>query len=267
MDIANINSSEFMENYKRRLDLLNIPIEEKNILLARCTKKCQKAYDKFWEQLVISELRYKCQLGIENSYIQDIYNENAKMRLELLKKNENPINQWIWLTIRPPEFVTFMEFKKQVDKMLTKKWLKTYLYVYEQTGVNEKELGKGKHLHILINRHNKKQSHAETEIRNTFKAWFDYDKPEAHHYFNYMNIHENFIKIKIANMLGNKESTSENNKYIKQHYDRLFRKKMYLKDFYKSEDFIIPDDIQFYNNSTSLPSEDAFDIYKDRVNS
>lgn len=244
-----------MEHYKRHLDLLDIHEDDKHILLKRFDNIQRKAIDEYTKKLIMENMRLKCSLNLDNSYIQDIYDENANMRLELLKKNENPINQWIWLTVRPPEFVTFMEFKKQVDKMITKKWLKTYLYVYEQTGMTDKEIGYGKHLHILINRHTKKQSHAETEIRNTFKAWFDYDKPEANHYFNYNNIHENFVKTKICYMLGNKETTKENNKDIKQHYDRLFRKKMYLKDYYKSEDFILPEDIQFYNNSTSLPSE------------
>ncbi|WP_445772308.1 hypothetical protein, partial [Rheinheimera sp.] len=116
-----------------------------------------------------------------------------------------------------------------------KLWIEGYLYVLEQRGENEIEIGKGFHTHILIklNGH-KKKSHIDRELKNQWKNILD---TENYHIFNikYIDNEEQLRKQKY--ILGTK---SEQSKHLKQEYDIIWRERNNLKKYYFL-DYIIED--------------------------
>ncbi len=70
-----------------------------------------------------------------------------------------------FVTVTPKSTVTFEEFKKKVEKSLTKKWIDEAWYVYEW-----RQFDRGLHLHMLIKfNKNKKPSEVHREFWSTFK--------------------------------------------------------------------------------------------------
>jgi hypothetical protein len=58
--------------------------------------------------------------------------------------------------------------------MMSKKWITNYLYVYEQRGGDEAELGKGFHFHCILEKpKSKAYSHMITELSNSANAVCD----------------------------------------------------------------------------------------------
>lgn len=232
--------------------------EDKQYVLQKRNKIIMKAYNKKLEQILLENFTLKCQLGTADAFLQDIYNENAILRKQLIEKTECEARPYIWLTIRPSN-ITFKEFEKVINKMMSKKWIKTYLYVYEQTGVTEQEIGKGFHFHGLIYKGTKRNQQCIDEFRNTLKHIIDLDSKYVNNFFNLNFIPIKYVKTKINYMLGHKQSSHENVKDIKQKYDRPFRDQYGIQQYYKSEDFEIPNDIQFYTDSKDIAYEDISD--------
>ena len=170
------------------------------------------------------------------------------------------MSPWIWLTLRP-EKILINDFKKLNTKLLSKKWITNYLYVYEQTGKTEEEIGKGLHCHYLIYKGVKKQSDCIREIQNTVKNYIDVYDQNSWRWCNIKFIPAKFKNTKINYMLGKKRNTPlHNDKEIKQYYDRVFRDQYGLEEYYKSEEFTIPENIELYNDLEAICDEDEDDI-------
>lgn len=152
-------------------------------------------------------------------------------RNSLGEKVENNINKpYIWLCVNPNSTYTFNEFKALVQKMVSKVWLKSYVYVYEQRGITEQEAGKGFHLHAIIKRpEDKKPSHCIRELSNTFKKCCDVSN---YHFFQTKFIDEDEYQRKLEYILGLKDSNEENQKDLKQNIDKYWRGKYLIKPFY-----------------------------------
>lgn len=102
----------------------------------------------------------------------------------------------------------------------------SYLYVYEQRGVHDLEIGKGFHFHMILKNTDKTFHRLLKETKNTFKsllgdtctsaididARYDRDMP-------------NTIKYLI-------ELKQDPAKHLKQQYDVKFREKYALKPYY-----------------------------------
>lgn len=187
------------------------------------------------------ELQTKARLKVRQGQYEELYRlkslqqpnniikEIQDVRLSLGEKLEKN-NPYIWLCVNPGPTVTFNDFKLLVNKMITKVWIKSYVYVYEQRGINEMEVGKGFHLHAIIKRpDDKKPSHCVRELSNTFKKCCD---TSNFHFFQTKFIDEDEYRRKLEYILGTKESTSENQKDLKQAMDKVFRGKYLLKPFY-----------------------------------
>lgn len=146
----------------------------------------------------------------------------------------------LFLTINPPPSMLLMDFQKTIEKTLStskgpKLWIEGYLYVLEQRGENDNEIGKGFHTHILIKlRGHKKKSHIDRELKNQWKKILD---TENYHIFNikYIDNEEQLRKQKY--ILGSK---SEESKHLKQKYDIIWRENNSLKKYYFL-DYIIED--------------------------
>lgn len=100
---------------------------------------------------------------------------------EIIDGKENPL--WWLITVNCDyNRVPFPAFKKAVEKMVTKKWIEEYYYVYEQRGEDtvDKPIGHGYHVHCLIKRNDSKTrgSEIEREIQNTASKVCDAKNPQ-----------------------------------------------------------------------------------------
>lgn len=137
---------------------------------------------------------------------------------------------YLWLTVNPSPETTFTTFRNLVGKMIQKKWIKSYVYVYEQRGISQDDLGKGFHLHAIIMKpEDKSPAHCIREISSTYKKVCDVSN---YHCFNTKWIgKEEYIR-KLEYILGQKESTSENNKALKQEMDKVWRQARNIDSYY-----------------------------------
>ena len=173
----------------------------------------------------------------ENKGIYELMVKNNEMRDELNKEKgiEKPSPAY-FLTIRPPPSITFAEFQKTVKNQFKKSSIKQYVYVYEQVGETLDEIGKGFHIHALIWRGDLKPSKLESGIDNTFKHIIDLDQVQKYRdkqaicpFYNLYRVYENDYQNRLQYILGKKDSPA---KQIKQQYDKPFRQKYGLQDFY-----------------------------------
>lgn len=140
------------------------------------------------------------------------------------------IYNYLWLTVNPTPETTFVDFQKYVQKAIAKKWLKSFVYVYEQRGTSQEDMGRGFHLHAIIKKpEDKAPAHCVRELNNTFKKCCD---TSNYHCFNTKWIGEEEYKRKLEYILGQKESTSENNKQLKQEMDKVWRQMRCIEPYY-----------------------------------
>lgn len=162
----------------------------------------------------------------------EIQKEIQEIRNSLGEKVDASAKPYIWLCVNPSQTLTLAEFKKMIDKMVTKKWLDTYVYVLEQRGMTEEELGKGFHLHAIIKRpDDKKPSHCVRELSNTFKKACDVSN---YHFFQTKFIDEAEKDRKMEYILGQKEYTEENRKDLKQIMDKVWRQRFNIQPYFFS---------------------------------
>nr|QNG40987.1 hypothetical protein [Pygoscelis antarcticus]QNG40989.1 hypothetical protein [Pygoscelis antarcticus]QNG40991.1 hypothetical protein [Pygoscelis antarcticus]QNG40994.1 hypothetical protein [Pygoscelis antarcticus]QNG40996.1 hypothetical protein [Pygoscelis antarcticus] len=133
----------------------------------------------------------------------------------------------LFITVNPPPTLSLNDFLNQISKTMTKNWIDSYLYVIEQRGENETDIGKGVHTHILLKlTKHKKQSEITREIKNTWKKVLDVDN---YHILNIKYIDDLEQKRKQNYILGTK---TESVKHLKQAYDIIYRKNNKLQKYY-----------------------------------
>lgn len=199
-----------------------------------------KIISKLIEQNIEMKLKLNKEMPDTNlyNYMKELYIENKGLRDELFKNEDakNPIHYF--LTMRPHPLITYEEFIRVVKDIFKKKWLKDYVYVIEQSGINEDECGNGFHLHAIIKRHDKRPSEFIREIKSTVSKLGDVDKGLLDIEGIYNN--ENGLRNRMNYILGSKKSNEVNNKELKQNMDIIFRQKKELKDYYFFGEFFSP---------------------------
>lgn len=89
---------------------------------------------------------------------------------EHMAKKQRNDSTHVFLTINPRPEVEFYQFRKVIDKLLSKVWMTDYLYSIEQRGtIQEDNLGKGMHMHILFRKNDKEPCKIIREVQNTCK--------------------------------------------------------------------------------------------------
>jgi len=166
----------------------------------------------------------------ENMRIQyRIYDEIEQRKInqlrELQKKRIEIEKPYYFLTVNPNEKIILKDFIKVIDKAMAKKWIDYYIYVLEQRGENEEEIGKGFHTHIIFNK-GIKHCKVVTEMSNSFKKMCDVSN---FHFFNLKAIGEEEKKRKIEYITGIK---ADDAKHLKQEMDVIWRKKENLIKYY-----------------------------------
>lgn len=136
-------------------------------------------------------------------------------------------NLYLWITISPKKDVGFDLFKSKVEKVVTRRMFKDYLYVYEQRGSDEQTMGKGFHVHILLKRNlDYKPCKIITNMKNTFKEITLVNNGEI---FNWHWCPSDFKADKVEYITGLK---TEDGKDAKQLMDVIWRKQNNLETFY-----------------------------------
>lgn len=150
--------------------------------------------------------------------------------LRVLHKSHIELSkEWYFLTVNPRPDIQLRDFIKAINKSLSKKWITYFIFVIEQRGECEAEIGKGFHTHIIFNK-GIKHCKVVQEMSNTFKKMCDVSN---FHLFNLKSIGEEEKKRKIEYILGVK---ADDDKHLKQSMDIIFRKKENLKSYYSIED-------------------------------
>jgi len=157
------------------------------------------------------------------------YREYTEKYAEITKQHEIQNNcKYIWITVCPNEkIVNIKMFIAKMTKMMSKKWITNYLYVYEQRGENLAELGKGFHFHLILEKpKNKAYTHILRELANSVDAVTDSSNPQ---WYNVRAISEEEKDRKITYTTGRKADQS---KWLKQDMDIIWRNKLGLQPYY-----------------------------------
>lgn len=174
-------------------------------------------------------LRYRFteQGNIRDSYIIMDYKEKSQ-EIDIKKTH-------IFLTISPPpeyyeDLNNLKDFLTRIEKTLKgKKWIEEYLYVIEQRGETESDMGKGFHTHIILNLPKLKPSLIRSQLGYYFKQIMDVNHNSI---FNIKYIdNEQMFRKKDSYLLGQKKDIT---KHLKQDMDVLFRERYHIEKFYSS---------------------------------
>lgn len=112
------------------------------------------------------------------------YYENHNIAIHEIKEDcltmsyKEVYNKWtlpqskfdfIYLTARPSENMSLSQFQKINKKIFQKVFIKDFKVVYEQTGKNDTDVGKGFHIHAIINVIPSKDiAQANRELKNSY---------------------------------------------------------------------------------------------------
>lgn len=101
----------------------------------------------------------------KGGYDMEEWDRTTRM-LERLKRETGGL---FWITVNVKPDVTYSQLSDKVAKMLTKNWITNAAYAYEFRG-ETKGGNNGLHVHIALQRGDKRPSEAIREIRNTYKT-------------------------------------------------------------------------------------------------
>lgn len=181
----------------------------------------QKAKDKV-NQTLFQEL-YRYQVVSSNLPIVQELNSHREKRNK--EKEEKQESQFYFITICPIDTTPLPEFHNAIKRYVSKKCIKQYLYVIEQRGIHENEVGKGIHAHIICNKEKNLQRMLK-ETRSTFKGLYDENCTSA------IDIDIRFERDRKNTeqyLIGKKHDI---NKQVKQQVDTIFRGRYNLQPYY-----------------------------------
>lgn len=136
-------------------------------------------------------------------------------------KNIGKKEKFFWITINPKTGVDLPQLIKATQKMVSKKWIDAYAYVYENTTNNHI------HTHALL-KATYEVARARKEIANTVSSITDVDNV---HCFKFVVLDEEQAKQKLSYMQGKKQPKKLENVEV----TKSWREKEMLKDIYISE--------------------------------
>lgn len=149
-----------------------------------------------------------------------------QLREEIKDNEDNKATDWTLITINPYLHTKMNELKLVIEKLVSKKWITTYTYTYEQRSETNEEY-KGFHCHLLLYRKDIPNSQMYREVRNTCKHICDTSNT---HILNFRNLKTDDDVKKAYNYITGQKA--DVNKHIKQMIDKEFRQFYYLKSYY-----------------------------------
>ncbi len=183
---------------------------------------------KYWTQ-VFYEIE---KLEAEDGKTSNQFLKEKQLYLEKLRaKTSNAY--YAMLSIRPKIDQKFEDFEPFINRVVKKCWLKdNCLWVYEQKGENEADMGKGLHCHILYQlhgiKHGKKQK-SKTQCLNEILEMIknlDWIEPQGIH----IQVYKKEDGDKVHNYLLGEKSPQEKQK--SQEFDVIYREKNNIEKSY-----------------------------------
>lgn len=160
-------------------------------------------------------------------YISEYTYYRAKMDIE--KNDMLKLTDVMFLTYNPKKDIPLKKGLQAVNTFLAKQKIKNYIYVVEQRGLTEEDMG-DYHIHILHTHTYDRASHYKRETQSTFNKTCLVAKWQC---LNFQPCYsDQDVKKRLNYILGQKQDHDGLNKTQKQEIDKLYRKKYFLKDYY-----------------------------------
>lgn len=195
-------------------------------LLTDLVKAEEKA---FFQRKIKSVLEKEYQMGALGTDMERIKEYDNDLTKQLKEKNAKAHhNGWVWITVNCLESVPLGEFVKKIEAITQYSCHQGGMYVYEQRGtINQNNLGKGKHCHLLL-----KRNLAYKPSAVIFKIQRGLTKivgnVKNNNQLNCQVIGDDFAEDKIQYMIGTKKTEKQE----KQAADVVWRQKESLKTQY-----------------------------------
>lgn len=181
-------------------------------------------------------------------YKKIIDTDKEKIKLKHAEQNNN---RYIWICINPKPGIKLENFRKRVEKLVSRAFVKDYLYVYEQRGTTLKEAGKGFHTHILLER---KMGYKPSKIislcKNTCKSLVG--NIDDKHLFRCLPIGTEYALDKKQYILSwkqDKDDEIEKSKRQKQQLDAVWRPENCIQRYLGNKDIVKKWDDEIIPNS------------------
>lgn len=144
-------------------------------------------------------------------------------------KKESNLRDWVWLTISPKPDIELESFMKALDRSVHRKIWEKYYYVLEQRGtIEDDNLGKGFHAHLLLRRNpDTEYKHTKRQMKNTFKNFCNVDHDKV---FYWKECREDFLDDKLEYITNIKTADG---KEAKQEGDVIWRKNNNILPLYE----------------------------------
>jgi len=144
-------------------------------------------------------------------------------------------NTHLWITINPKPSIKLVDFVKFIAKISTKTCFTSCLYVFEQRGTSEQDIGKGFHCHMLAKRNiNYKPCKCRDNVKNSCKKLVGNHNNKAQ--LQIVVIGEDFAKDKKDYILGKNKTGTD--KAAKQDGDVIWRIKESIEPYYVQQNKI-----------------------------
>lgn len=203
-----------IDDIELRMELMLMYKKQRNDLISRKMK------------LILEQQFTLGKLGDYENQLNKIIKNNVVLIKERQADEHN--NRYLFITINPKPDIKFPDFRKKVEKLVGRKMFKHAIYAYEQRGAQESEMGKGFHVHILVERNlNYKPFNLKKNTKNTMqKIVGNVNNPAL---LNMQVVGEDYRKDKIQYFTGIKTGEGKD---AKQTIDIVWRKKLGLEDVY-----------------------------------
>jgi len=161
-------------------------------------------------------------------------NHQKWMQFEKYEEDTTKLTEYMFITISPPSTVSLNESHSVFKKFIKKTNFKEYLYVIEQRGESDDDVGRGIHYHALVRTSYDRFSALRRDTHNTFKNIINLDDEKIRKHINEIINFKNCrdmtdVKNRIEYMTGIKKPVS---KQIRQKYDTIFRNNNNLQSYY-----------------------------------
>jgi len=185
----------------------------------------------FYQQLYRMQIKAGMSKNIPEKHLEEF---NNLKQITQNQKQDTSKKYAMFITVSPRDNLLsgFPELKKCVEKCLQKYWIKDYAYCYEQRSDDPNNIH-GIHAHLLITRGSQKPSHAEREIRSSFKRIVGI--PALHINIQYKK--KDWLPEKVQEyMSGQKTGLNKNGqpKELACKVDKIFRSQVGVEDLYST---------------------------------
>lgn len=197
----------------------------KTKLMNASTKALDKTIQKYYENIY----RMEIELGIGSQSLIDLHKRQTELREQLLAKDDAQLPPIMFVTISPRYDIPVEKLKVLMARLIRKKWIEKYIYVFEQRGEAEDNIY-GTHIHLLIHRKGKRASQVIREITNSVKHVTDVMCDKTFNIKFVKEDDENVARV-LEYITGVKADES---KHKKQEIDKIYREKYGLKDYYQN---------------------------------